>query len=345
MTPEPQDRKDGSVSRRIRVIGEGRIEKVGSRRDSRARGLGRVLRCALALAIPVVAGGSTTSEHAPSATGIPTTATAQESSGDTLAWGGAYGSKVGLSSDAMQPSTTIVASPSLNPIGLAVRGSYVYIAQNATPAAITRASLQLGTHPGLTNVQTSFILLPNANSPPEGVATDESHVYWTTGSAIGRANLDGSGVEGELIANLSVPRGGNIAAKPAQGIAVEGEYIYWAGGGAIGRARLDGSEVNPEFITGLNQSNPAYIAADSEHLYWSTGESVGRAHLDGSDVEPGFLAAHQPYGIAVDATHIYWGGYGAPIGRATIAGTQPEPNWLDTQGVAGGVQALALASG
>ena len=62
-------------------------------------------------------------------------------------------------------------------------------------------------------------------------------------NTIGRANLDGTGVNQSFITGVS----------NAVGIAVDGTYVYWtqtAGGtSTIGRANLDGTGVNQNFIT------------------------------------------------------------------------------------------------
>jgi hypothetical protein len=86
-------------------------------------------------------------------------------------------------------------------------------------------------------------------------------IYWTynsvspTGSHevrghIGRANLDGSGVDQAFTPVLwnedrTVP-------EATFGITVAGGHIYWnnPGPGTIGRSDLDGSNVNEEFIPG-----------------------------------------------------------------------------------------------
>ena len=74
---------------------------------------------------------------------------------------------------------------------------------------------------------------------PVGLAVDGAHIYWANGGtrAIGRANLDGSGVNPSFITSA----GGS-------GMAVNSAHIYWTSGDSIGRANLDGSGVNPSFI-------------------------------------------------------------------------------------------------
>jgi hypothetical protein len=75
----------------------------------------------------------------------------------------------------------------LIPYGVAADAGHVYWA-NAVNNAIGRATLGGG------EIEEAFI--PNAH--PAGVAVDTEHVYWgyaIFGEAIGRANIDGSGVD------------------------------------------------------------------------------------------------------------------------------------------------------
>jgi virginiamycin B lyase len=154
-----------------------------------------------------------------------------------------------------------------------------------------------------------------------GVAVDGSHLYWANPSrgSIGRANLDGTGVEEDFVDGLVQPRW----------VAVDGGYLYWTsltGRGSIGRAELDGSAAEPEFIAGAGR--PQGIAVDGTRVYWANDapNGIGRANLDGTGVEPAFHplgSAEAPRGVAVDSSHIYWtenepAGY---VGRADLDGT------------------------
>ena len=137
-----------------------------------------------------------------------------------------------------------------------------------------------------------------------GVAVDSQHVYWANytseggknGTTIGRANLDGTGVEQGFIAGASEP----------YGVAVDGQHVYWTNRGneTIGRANLDGSAVNQSFIGGA--SGIFGLAVDGQHLYWANGSaiasSIGEANLDGSGVNQSLIGgAGGPVGVAVDS--------------------------------------------
>src|SRR3954454_12286452 len=70
-------------------------------------------------------------------------------------------------------------------------------------------------------------------------------VYWTNlfGHSIGRAQINGTGSDDNLIPGIPGPGG----------IAVDSKSIYWTeksgSSAAIARANLDATGVNPQFIT------------------------------------------------------------------------------------------------
>jgi len=185
-----------------------------------------------------------------------------------------------------------------------------------------------------TGVDEGFI----ATSPyvPQCVAVDGAHVYWTAGAlgptagatagnpsfVIGRANLDGTGVQESFISGIT-----------ATCLAVDGAYIYWGGGNGMGRANLDGTAVNPAFI----RDALCGFVIDGAHIYSPGGRGIIRFNLDGTGgyetfVSPGGSGT-QP--CAHDSTYLYWLGSAGPgpsvrvplanglnsIGRARIDGT------------------------
>jgi virginiamycin B lyase len=157
-------------------------------------------------------------------------------------------------------------------------------------------------------------------------------VYWANfnTNAIGRANLDGSGVDQDFI----------VTATSVEGVTVDSSYVYWsnfgfAASGSIGRANLDGSGVNQRFISGANY--PSGVAVDSGHIYWANnGNSligqpgtIGRANLDGSGVDQSFITAGAyPAGVAVDGEYIYWTDQAGTIGRANLDGSGVDDSFI-----------------
>jgi Tol biopolymer transport system component len=184
-----------------------------------------------------------------------------------------------------------------------------------------------------------------------GVAIAGSHIYWeswgckivpgrgcwwapSSGGAIGRANMDGTGVDDRFITGLGIPRSPAFQTASPCGIAVAGNYIYWTYAAesrkpvTIGRANLDGTGVNKRFITGATNGFCG-IAVVGGHIYWTNGGFVGRANLDGTGVNRRFIRTQGgACGVAVYQGHIYWGQAtddhahaSTTIGRANLDGS------------------------
>jgi virginiamycin B lyase len=158
-----------------------------------------------------------------------------------------------------------------------------------------------------------------------GVAVDASHVFWAEPSygSIGRANLDGSGADYTFITGAENPCG----------LAVDGGHVYWSNfsGGSIGRANLDGSNATQSFITSVGQ--PCGVAVDRKFIYWTsaTASYVGRALVDTGDKGPHLVDGDGSFefcGLAVDQTHLFWGGFGDRIGRVNLDGSDPDPSFI-----------------
>jgi hypothetical protein len=155
----------------------------------------------------------------------------------------------------------------------------------------------------------------------------DAYIYWSGGSTIGRANLDGSGVNSAFISGI----------RPFS-VAVDGAHIYWADhdAGAIGRANLDGTGVTPRFITGAH--DPLGVTSDGAHVYWANhaDATIGRASVDGTQVDQGFVSSpYAPAGapsaldVAVDSDHVYWSSSSTQgIGRANLDGSGGQLDWL-----------------
>jgi virginiamycin B lyase len=157
-------------------------------------------------------------------------------------------------------------------------------------------------------------------------------VYWSDqGGSIGRANLDGTGVNDTFIT------AGETGAAFTFGIAVDGQHIYWDDSSAdssIGRANLDGSDPDDSFITLATRTDPEGVAVDGQHIYWDNTnlDTIGRANLDGTGVENSFIpssATSSPDALAVDGQYIYWANMnGDTIGRANLDGSDPDESFI-----------------
>jgi virginiamycin B lyase len=208
-------------------------------------------------------------------------------------------------------------------IGLAPGKSCTVTVQFA-PTATGLASATL-TAVGMKRVVTATDAL-TGTGVLTGIGAPACCIYWANdgegaGATIGRANLDGSGVNQSFITGASEPNG----------VAVNGSHIYWANRttGTIGRANLDGTGVNEFFITGADR--PDGVAVDGSHIYWANDEAngtIGRANLDGTGVDQYFITgADDPTGVAVDSSHIYWGNFNS-IGEANVDGTGVNQNLI-----------------
>jgi hypothetical protein len=239
-----------------------------------------------------------------------------------------------------------------NPKGVAVDAEHLYwtwseceggCATTAAAGGIGRANLDGK------GVEQSFIggVNPIAGDGSGYVAVDAQHIYWIgtfcegkgtcSGDgtdrpvfAIGRANLNGTGVDRSfIVTGHTVTRpttgGSGTVTYPtgvfATGLAVDGEHIYWTGrvqdpccGATLGRANLDGTGVDQSFIGGpccLYPPSWTGVAVDDAHIYWASHErferhSIRRANLDGSGlaylIAPDSDNDFNPGGaIAVDA--------------------------------------------
>ncbi len=159
-------------------------------------------------------------------------------------------------------------------------------------------------------------------------------VYWASngGTTIGRAKLNGTGVNNAFISGQS----------PVRGVTVDSQHIYWTQGAgatsAIGRANLDGSGANPNFIphaSGVQDFDavPSGIAVNPSAVFWNnTGSGeIGKANLDGSSPTGALVQTGPPVscGIAADQNFVYWLDTGmGRIGRATVNGADRQPGFI-----------------
>ena len=141
-----------------------------------------------------------------------------------------------------------------------------------------------------------------------------NYIYWlnSSGSAIGRANLDGSAENDSFI---TLPSG---SIRSDSRLAVSGSYLYWTAPSAIGRADLGAQSADATWLT--LPANPAGVAVAGGHIYWDMGVDyntapcvsscswIGRANIDGTQPDNALIdagGANQLAGMAADATHLY----------------------------------------
>ena|GEM_PF-760585 len=174
-------------------------------------------------------------------------------------------------------------------------------------------------------------------------AVDSGHVYWSNAEAgtIGRAEIGGANPEPSFITGLESP----------EGIAVDSGRIYWAeardhqeGHGTIGRATLAGGSVEKEFISGAG--DPRGVAVSSEYVYWTNGANtdIGRATITGGSPEQSFISRSdkRPWGIAVDASNLYW--IEQEAGNAYVIKTNVDGSDESLRGVTRQARSIAVDS-
>jgi virginiamycin B lyase len=161
-----------------------------------------------------------------------------------------------------------------------------------------------------------------------------AYIYWGEwqyGGDVGRAALDGTGVDHDFVE-------GGPTYSTVRGVAVNANHIFygnnmWTDTGTfapprIGRANLDGSNHNPSFTASSGQSMSG-MGLDSTHLYWSSVNQdtggVGRTPIIGGQqhqvLESTFGEPNpHPCGVASDGTYLYWANMRTnAIGRASLA--------------------------
>jgi hypothetical protein len=172
-----------------------------------------------------------------------------------------------------------------------------------------------------------------------GASAADAFVYWPSAVAktIGRANLDGTGVENSFVKTAGTPCG----------VASNGVYVYWAaeegGVGHVGRANLATGVAEDHFITTADPL-PCGVAVDSGHVYFNnfSHATIARTNLDGGEIEQEWVkagAGTNPQHPSVDGTHIYWSNKGfnsnpaecppgCTIGQANVNGSEVVPAFV-----------------
>ena len=127
------------------------------------------------------------------------------------------------------------------PKTLTTNGKYLFITGGRTTEEprtfLTRRYLDAAGEFGET--QSSFAKIASETDPPQELSANDTFVYWSHGSSIGRAAANGPGATPNLITT-----GASVL-----DIAVDDRHVYWTDGEALGRANLDGSGVQPRLAT------------------------------------------------------------------------------------------------
>ena len=108
-----------------------------------------------------------------------------------------------------------------------------------------------------------------------GAQAAHAFIFWSAydsaKSKIGRAALDGTEVNPELVNGIYF----------GQGVATDGNHVYWGESGSnpklaqVGRANPDGSSPNHEFQTGATYCGIFDIVATASELFWLKSDCSG----------------------------------------------------------------------
>ena len=221
------------------------------------------------------------------------------------------------------------------PRGLAVNGSRLFVSEQTNNRVLQFSSsnapwLYMGTLASSNVMRTrtdGMDLVTNllaTTNPPRGAQGELSsgYIVWPNpaSNSIGRANLDGTGVNNSFITGLSNPYSPILA----------GGYIYWLNRGtnSIGRALWNGTGVNTNFITGCVLPENMVVDAVNGYIYWTNygSNAIGRANIDGTGVNQSLATTLAgPTAIDVDPVNnkIYWSHWtaGGAIQWANTDGT------------------------
>jgi hypothetical protein len=275
---------------------------------------------------------------------VPTHATAVAVDAEHIYWINPQTAAIGRANlDGTDAQSEFISVPQLEPEsgvllpakprGLAVDGGEIYWTNGTTEVdkeGVTKffegtiGRAKLNGEGAATEIEPNFI---EGAGNAHAVAVDALHLFWTNDAlpgvqgagAVGRATIGGNEIDSEF---FSIPGNGRTE---LPGMAVDGEHIYWIennndGFSRISRAKLDGGNYEVTFIFLGQFVEGKGLAVKNNEIYWSTRdlEAIGRAQLNGegaaSKEEPELIkAANHPLGLALDATHVYWGANGESL--------------------------------
>jgi sugar lactone lactonase YvrE len=146
--------------------------------------------------------------------------------------------------------------------------------------------------------------LVQSQTHPKGIATDGTHLYWSTGGG------STGNVMACTISNCSATAAPLVPSQNGPGnIAVDATNVYWinTGDGTVNQIPKTGGTITP---LGSGQSTPNGIAVDSSGLYWTnSGDGmVMRYSFGATGTNPAKIAINQvmPLPIVLDQTYVYW---------------------------------------
>jgi hypothetical protein len=229
----------------------------------------------------------------------------------------------------------LVSGLAAGPTCIAVDSAHIYWGHGSS---IGRATLAGGT------VEPEWIT-NTGMSRVTGIAVNATNIYWigerTVGIGnygIGRATVAGTEAAEWTTIPLAIPRWkGGLRL----GLAIDGTFLYFGTAGGVGRTALASPSPEPNWIPGEELGETTGVAVNASSVFWvnRSRNRIGKAQLSGATPSNTYITGAGEYGMAANASNIFWGetahavargevGTGSPSGSSvTVAqsGNRPTP--------------------
>jgi hypothetical protein len=150
---------------------------------------------------------------------------------------------------------------------------------------------------------------------PDGLALDATSIYWTTHTATGTV--------------MKMPKAGGTAVALADNqvnphsVAVDGGFVYWTNQGSGNTGSIQRVSVDGGVVTTLADTlpSPVALAVDAGYVYWTDAGAgaVMRVPLAGGAAVPVAIGEHNPNGLAISSTCMYFSDYAdGNVGNGSI---------------------------